>query len=895
MWCVRTCVLAFVCVIAVPRQSATQTAAIAAADTARTGPPRRMRAVRRSGVIKLDGKLDDAAWALAPTSSDFVQSYPSPNAPATDVTQVRILYDDDALWVGVRMFDAHPDSIASQLARRDVQGIYSDWVHVMIDSYHDRRTAFRFTVNPRGVKTDVLEYNENSEDVNWDAVWDVATSVDSLGWVAEYRIPLSQLRFGSAPADGERVWGLQVMRDVARRNERDSWAPWTPQAGAFVSRFGDLTGIVGVPAPIHAELLPYASSRLTRAPDDPGNPFYKANDHKPSIGGDFKVGLPKGLTLNGAINPDFGQVEVDPAVVNLSAYETFFPEKRPFFIEGAGIFSFGQTRTYNNFQFQQYFYSRRIGRSPTRSIDAPFVDAPEATRISGAAKLSGRVGAWTVGMIDALTSRENAAYRMAAAGPTQQAVVEPLSNYFVGRLRRDFRGGQTQIGGELTATHRALGDTAFAGLLRDRALFGGIDFEHGWDKGAWYLTGYVGHTEVSGARAAIAATQRTSTHYYQRPDAGYIRFDSTRTRLGGSNAEIALQRNGPVYGSFSYKTVSPGFEINDLGFQGRSDYQALSEDVGFQSFKAGRIFQNIGYGLFTNEAWNQGGMLIFNGGGFYSDLTLTNFWQLHMSGSTSASALSDRLTRGGALARTPGNSNIFVNVATDTRRPVSLGATLNGGVTSFDGGKSLSPSLSVRVRPASSVLVTVGPSFSTLFSSNQYIRTVDDPLATATYAQRYVFGELHQTTLSADTRVNVTFTPSLSLEMYAQPFVSTGRYARFKQLSRPSTAEYAVYGSGQSVVVFDGKENTYTVDPDGSGPAKPFAVANPDFDIHSLRGNAVVRWEYRPGSTLYVVWQQARSGSGTNGEFDFNRDVHAIFREPVTNVLLVKLTYWLGV
>ncbi|HET9455087.1 MAG TPA: DUF5916 domain-containing protein, partial [Gemmatimonadaceae bacterium] len=370
-----------------------------------------MRAARRDGDITLDGRLDEAAWQKAEASRNFTQSWPNPGKPGTDPTEVRVVYDDAAIYVGVRAFDSRPDSIAAQLARRDVSGIYSDWIHVIIDSYYDRRTAYRFTVNPKGVMKDVANSNDNNEDANWDAVWEVSTRVDSTGWVAEYRIPLSQLRFGNVPAGQERVWGWQVMRDVARRNERVAFSPWTPDGSGFVSRFGDLTGLFNLPQPQRLEVLPYASAKVTRAPGNVDNPFYKKTDARPNAGADVRYGLPKGLTLTATINPDFGQVEVDPAVVNLSAFESFFPEKRPFFLEGADVFNFGQLRRNNDYGGMTFFYTRRVGRSPTRfpgGSDIAYVDMPENTTIAGAAKVTGRVGPWTVGLLNALTNEERA-------------------------------------------------------------------------------------------------------------------------------------------------------------------------------------------------------------------------------------------------------------------------------------------------------------------------------------------------------------------------------------------------------------------------------------------------------------------------------------------------------
>ncbi|MDP9205352.1 MAG: carbohydrate binding family 9 domain-containing protein, partial [Gemmatimonadota bacterium] len=475
----------------------TQPAANPAVTPAKAAAVRIMRASRAATPINIDGKLNDPAWSSAVPSGDFTQSYPKIGAPPTDPTEVRVLYDDDALYIGVRMLDARPDSIAAQLARRDASGIYSDWLHVVIDSYHDRRNAFRFSVNPRGVQKDVLHSDDRTEDLNWDAVWQVATTIDSLGWTAEYRIPFSQLRFGAAGKGVERLWGIQVQRDIARRNERDSWSPWKQTDPGYVSFSGDLGGIIDIPTPRRLEIMPYASTKLTRAPGDPANPFYRANDAKPSVGADLKYGLPSGLILTATINPDFGQVEVDPAVVNLSAYETFFPEKRPFFVEGASIFNIGSIQGGPSYGSQQIFYSRRIGRSPQRFPNGVYVDAPDATTIFGAGKLTGKVGAWTVGVLNATTGEEKARV-VDAANVESTTPVEPLTNYFVGRIRRDFRGGSTILNLGGTAVNRDLSDTVFKDLLRSNAEVGSADFEHRWKNRVWTLTGALSKSRIAG-------------------------------------------------------------------------------------------------------------------------------------------------------------------------------------------------------------------------------------------------------------------------------------------------------------------------------------------------------------------------------------------------------------
>ena len=848
-------------------------------------------AARRTSPITIDGKFDDAAWSAAVATSGFTQSYPQPGAQPVDPTEVRVLYDDQALYVAVKMHDSKPDSIAAQLARRDASGIYSDWVHVIIDSYHDRRTAFRFTVNPKGVMKDVYTSNDGNEDLNWDAVWEVATRVDSEGWNAEYRIPLSQLRFGNVPDGAERIWGFQVQRDIARRQARDTWSPWTRAQPGFVSRFGDLRGLVGIGQPSRLEVMPYVSASATRAPGDASNPFYHKTDFKPSIGGDLRYGLPGGLTLTATVNPDFGQVEVDPSVVNLSAFETFFPEKRPFFLEGSDVFAFGQVRTFNDYGSQQYFYSRRIGRSPQRFPgESIYADVPAQTTIAAAAKVTGKIGNWTLGLIDGVTPKENANIVLEGGEETTSAV-EPFTNYFAGRAKRDFRDGQSVVGGMLTSTIRSVDDDTFRTMLRSDATFGGIDFEHNMFNRGWVTSGFLGMSRVGGSKEAIAATQRNSSHYYQRPDADYLEYDPDRTSLEGHIGEITLQKNGALHGSLAYKQVSPGLELNDMGFQGRTDYRALSYLTGYQHDKAGKYFRDYLIYTYANQTWNFGGSSIFRAMSFGAQGSLNNFMYVGLNAGFNPSYLSDRFTRGGPEARVPAGYYAGFDINSDSRKKIIVGGGFN--YNSTDAG-DVNPSTYVNFdyRPTTSLRVRFNPSVSWGNSSGQYVRTVVDPLATNTYGSRYVFADLDQTTVSMDTRVEWTFTPTLSLQMYAQPFVATGRYENFKELSRPRSYEFGVYGQDQGTIVRNGGE--YAVDPDGTGQAASFTISDPDFNVRSLRGNAVLRWEYRPGSALFFVWQQERSGFAPLGRFDAGRDIGEIFKSVPTNVFLIKATYWLG-
>ncbi|HEX5727401.1 MAG TPA: DUF5916 domain-containing protein [Longimicrobiaceae bacterium] len=867
-------------------------------------PTPTLRASAAAGAVRIDGRLDEAAWAAAEPATGFVQQRPANGAPATERTEVRVLYAPDAILVGARMHDSRPDSIAAQLARRDATGIYSDWFHVLVDGTRDRRTGYRFSVNPRGVQRDVYHFNDTSEDGGWNAVWEVATAVDSGGWTAEIRIPLSQLRYQRPAGEAEAAWGINFVRDLARRDERSLWSPIPANHAGFVSRAGELRGLSGLRPARRLEVQPYSSGRLAREPGDRADPFYAANAVEGSLGADLKYGLTPSLTLTATLNPDFGQVELDPAVVNLTAFETFLPEQRPFFVEGADIFRFGQIRSYTTYGFTEFFYSRRVGRTPQRFVSArpdEWVDAPDQSTILGAAKLSGRVGrGWSVGVLDAVTAEERA--RFAGAGRDSTSPVEPLTNYFVGRVRRDLRGGGTVLGGLLSATHRDLGGAEFDGLLRSRALVYGADGEHAWGGREWVLSGFYARSRIEGSAGAIARAQGSSARYFQRPDADYLEVDPARTALEGHSAALSLQNNGPVHGSVTYQESSPGWEPNDLGFQGRTDYRSLALHLGRFHEAQGALFRRYYTHLYGYRAWNFGGEPVANEVGLLAGGTFHNLWNVDLSVAHYPARMDDRLTRGGPLAAVGGLWQAGLFVGTDPRR--RLVAAAHGIATRGEGRAIHSLSTSLELRPSSTVQLRLEPSVSHSRVPDQYVTAVGDPLAEATFGRRYVFAELDQTTAALGMRVNWTFTPTLSLQLYARPFTSAVDYGGYREFLRPRAAEFARYGVDRGTIARRPGECTaltgepggacWTVDPDGAGPAAAFGLTDPGFTDRSLRGNAVLRWEYRPGSTLFFVWQQQRSGSDPFARFDPARAPGDLFDEPAHDVFLVKATYWIG-
>ncbi len=856
-----------------------------------------LRAATRSGPIHIDGRLGEPDWALAEVAMGFVQREPEPNEPESQRTEVRVLVDDGALYVGARLFDTEPSKIAAQLGRRDPDDLYSDAFHVAIDSYFDRRTAFRFSVTPAGVQADALHFNDNDDDDNWDAVYESAATIDSTGWTAELRIPLSQLRYGRVRPGEMRRWGIQFAREIARLGEESLWSPAPPTERGIVSRFGNLVGIDSLGVPRWLELLPYVSSKVTRLPSAEANALVDATRTAARAGLDLRYGLPRGLTLTATINPDFGQVEVDPAVVNLSAFETFFSERRPFFLEGSEIFRFGGTVTYNDIGPPQPFYSRRIGRAPRGAVeadDAVFVDEPSQTNILGALKLSGKTpDGWSLGFLGAATDRMHARY-MTDAGVVATAPVEPRANYGVARVSRDLRGGNTVIGLALTGAQRDV-SPQFAPLLATSAVTAGLSAEHAWDGRRWTLSGYASRSNVAGDPTFITALQRSNTHAYQRPDRDVGRYDPSRSSLGGHFYSLSMAKTGGEHwlGSLTYEETGPGFDVNELGFQRRSDLRGLGSALRYRQTSPGRFLRNWDLILHGTDSRNFDGDNIERRATLQAEAQWNSFWSTELVARLQPETLDDRLTRGGPVALRSASRDVDFSVQTDDRRPFVLDAGYRYSQSST-GGWGHNISLELSVRPSSALQISVEPDFSREYDDFQFVTSIADPLAQRTFGRRYVFGDIEQHELSIDMRVAWIFSPKLSLQMFAQPFVSSGRFDRYKEFRTPRTFEFDVYGRDRGTIVRDRQSHNVTVDPDGAGPAPAFQFDEREFTVRALRGNAVLRWEYRPGSTLFFVWQQNREDEVAVADLAAARRPTDAFRVAARNVFLIKASYWLG-
>jgi hypothetical protein len=805
--------------------------------------------------IKLDGEFSETIWESVPAVSEFRQREPKDGGPATFQTDVKVAYDAANLYVAVFAHDPEPARIVGMRTRRDTQSP-SDWIRVFFDSFHDRRTAFEFGVNPAGVKRDVAWSNDTSEDAEWDAVWDVSVSHATDGWRAEFRIPFSQLRYRPA---NDATFGFAVARQIGRLNETDTWPLLSKAASGVVSSFGDLTGLQLDQSPKRLELVPYVVGQLNTQPVEEGNPLVSTVDGKGTAGADLKYAVRPGITLTATVNPDFGQVEADPAVVNLSGFETFFSERRPFFVEGRGNFTFDLDC--NDGNCSGLFYSRRIGRSPRGSPtlqDGEYARLPQQTKILGAAKLTGRLGRFSFGGLNAVTADEGATVAIGSLRTRQS--VEPLTNFTVMRTRREF-ANQSSVGFMATATLRRLGE--FTSFLPGQAFTGGVD----WDlrmKKRYAVQGYWAGSSVRGNQLAIKQLQESTVHSYQRPDADHVELDLTRTSLNGAGMMIAFNKiaGSKVRFSSNVGQKTPGFDINDVGFLRRADTRSMSNWLQWRNDTPSKYLRSFRFNLNQWASWNFGGDRLDLGGNVNAHWVFANQWSTGTGFTRLAANFDDRATRGvgpGAIGTAQWSYWGYVN--SDERKRLGFNAFYNLGGDRFD-TRYRGVDTNIVYRPTSFLEISGGPGWNHNLQDTQWVENTIDG--------RYVFGRLDQTTVSWTTRVNYTITPQLTVQIYAAPFVSAGDYDRFKRLVDGRAAHY---------------EDRYT----------PVVYAgNPDFNYRSFRSTNVLRWEYKPGSALFVVWQQGREDVQDHGRFDFRSDFGGVFSAPARNAFLVKWSYWIN-
>ncbi|HKC39728.1 MAG TPA: DUF5916 domain-containing protein [Gemmatimonadales bacterium] len=887
--------LAVLCAVALP-------ASLIAQNVHPHTPPE-VRAVQLREPIHLDGKLDEDVWRTAPVATGLRQSQPHSGDSATQRTEVRFAYDDAAIYVGARMYDdSGARGVRTRLVRRDAD-MNSDYFEVIFDTYHDHIGRLFFQVNPSGVKQDANGLGGGS-DPSWDPVWEVATTIDSLGWTAELRIPFSQLRYPATSA--EQTWGLQIWRQENRVNELSQWAWWRLDETGGPSMFGHLQGLVITHPPGRAEVTPYLVGRSSNVPGKSSDPFFDPHALDGRVGGDAMYRVTSNLTMNATVNPDFGQVEVDPAVVNLSAFETFFDEKRPFFVEGAGYFGLGGFSCFfcSNVSSLSMLATRRIGRPPQvlpyRSTSVAYADMPENSTILGAAKLTGRTpSGWSIGALDAVTKRERAPVEFTDS-TRGQFEVEPATNYFAARAAKDLSGGATQIKAMATSVYRDLGDPYLQSRLSHHSEAFGVSSDSWWGKRTYRLMAQLAGTHVEGDTAALRRIRFGSAHFFQRPD----RPDTAdarapRTGMAGLGGFARLSKEqGHWLWEITTNFRTPAFNNNDIAFFSRADYWWMSANIFPLWTKPTKWYRQLFVIVGGQQQYTFDGDLNDREGRLYGQIQTLSYWNVSSFWIHRASAFDDRLTRGGPLVRVPANDFYSLNVNTDSRKKVVGQLNANYGCNS-EGDCSKGASLGLELRPRSNVTVSLNPSIDRSETGFQFVDSYADQTATSFSGTRYVFAHLTQRSVSMDTRFNVTFSPTLTLELFMQPLIATGAYSRYNVFAAPRSGQRLEYGKDFGTVVVQPATNpsrdpaTIILDAGGGAPAD--TLTDPSFTFRSLRGNAVLRWEYHPGSTLFLVWtRSSQIPTLPRGNIQFGDDASALFQGPSENIFLIKMTYWLG-
>ncbi|HEY3279682.1 MAG TPA: DUF5916 domain-containing protein, partial [Gemmatimonadales bacterium] len=846
-------------------------------------PLKQVRAVRlESAGIKLDGTLDEPAWGSAPWITDFTQKMPKEGAPPTDSMRIALVYDGDALYVGARMYSKDPSKLQAPLSRRDNTS-QSDHLWVSFDSYHDRRTAYSFGVTASGVRMDWYHPtdNEYNLDAGFDPVWEAKANIDSLGWTAEMRIPFSQLRFTDQPVQ---VWGFNADHWNPATSEDVFWIPVPTNRTGWSSFMGELVGIEGIKPTRRLELAPYSAGNATLTGGrDPRNPFDDGKNLEARGGADLKMGLGPNITLDATANPDFGQVEADPAVVNLGAFEVFFDEKRPFFTEGAQLLRGNGP---------SYFYSRRIGQRPGCPRLGDYRECPQNATILGAAKVTGRLASgFSLGGLAAVTSREYVRTYDSATATYGSAVVAPPAGYGVVRVQQELGASRSVVGVTLTTVQRDLGSDPFLlGRYNRQAYAGGTDWILRWDRGAYELRGWLGFSNIRGDTASINRVQRSGVHFFQRPDADYVHYDPARTSLSGSVADLWFRKTSGSW-LFDLETgwEAPGYDPNDAGRLGNADGRYGFAGLRYRQTKPRGKFQNYGASIFSGTEFDFGGDRQYLYIEPAVDLTFRNFWTLNTYFDFWPRAFDHSATRGGPTMATAQSWNYVVRLGSSFGAKTSWNARVYYGEDEL-GGETYRLSGGLSIRPSTRFQLSATPNYLREIRPRQYITTLVDTVSSPGDSSRYVFSRIDQSTFSLQLRANYTLGPDLTLEIYAEPFAASGRYYGLGELAQPRTFRLREYGTG-------GTTSTRLANGDYAVSDGVFqdTIPNPDFNRLSLRSNVVLRWEWRPGSTFFLVWAQNRGANDQRGQLVGFRELWDSFGARGDNFLAIKVSYWIPV
>jgi hypothetical protein len=855
---------------------------------------RKYTAVRITTPPDINGVLDDEAWLAGEWGGDFSQFEPAEGAQVKQKTEFKILYDNHDIYVAIKAYDTAPDSIVSRMTRRDDTD--GDQVVAVFDSYFDQRTAFGFGVSAAGVKGDLVWTDDGmNEDETFDPIWYVKTSINDWGWAAEMRIPLTQLRFS---AGENQIWGLEIIREIYRYDETDLWQPIARNASGLVHNAGLIDGLTGIQPRTLFDITPYGVAKLETYEGEEGNPWLDGTDFKPRAGLDAKIGITNNMIMSLTVNPDFGQVEADPSEVNLTAFETYFSEKRPFFIEGKNITSFGLGIGDGDVGNDNLFYSRRIGRSPRHPADpgeSEYSYTPSFTPIIGAAKLTGKSGSgFSVGAIEAVTAEVNTKIYNEETGETSYVKAEPFANYALGRVQQDLNEGKTIIGGMLTSTIRSL-DEMTEDYFHKSATAAGLDFTQYFKDMNYIFQLRTAFSNITGNEEDIARTQRSTVHNFIRPDADYVEYDPSRTSLSGFGGNVMA---GKIGGNFQLLYLaawkSPGFELNDLGYMRVAD-QFLGVGVfSYSIYKPFSIFNNMSFGTNIIHLMDFGGNTLLVGDEFSWHAGFKNLWNAFFGGGINSEERDNLLLRGGPSILMPATARVYGGFSTSERKKLVTEIDLNYGWGFEDYYQSLGMGLELSYRPLNTLLLSVEPELNLERNIMQYV--TETSITNGTETARYIFGSIDQKIFSLSFRVDYNIMPDLTIQFWGQPFFGSGYYTDFKYITDPNADLFAdrFHQYGQNEIRFDENDNIYYIDENSDG-TDDYSFDKPDFTVSEFLSNFVVRWEFRPGSTAYLVWSQTREYYTDMGTFDMGTQAGDLFTgtKPY-NVFLIKFSYRFG-
>jgi len=829
----------------------------------------------------IDGKLIEDCWLNdGEWAGNYSQQMPVEGSDPSQETELKILYDDKYIYVGIRAFN-DPGKINFRPAKRDEFG--GDMVGVAFDSYHDERTAFEFDISASGGKTDLILMNFKDIDRNWNAVWDGKTAVEDSAWTAEMRIPLSQLRYAN---QDEQVWGLHAWRWHSRNSEESQWALIRRDSPSFLAEFGNLTGLETRKNNRRLEIMPYGLGMIQRSKEEEGNPFASGFDHRFSAGLDAKVGLSTDFTMDIAVNPDFGQVEADPSVLNLTAYETFYDEKRPFFLEGNNIldYEFGDEN--------QLFYSRRIGQRPHYRPDLQsdeYSDIPDNTSILSAVKVSGKNSrGLSLGIMQSVTAREMAEIS-SGEGAARYETVEPLTSYFVVRVQQDYNQANTIIGGMITATNRDLREDHLNFMTRS-AYTGGLDFKHQWRDKTYYIKFNGIFSSVYGDQEAITRLQYSPVRYLNRPDFHHLAVDSSLTSMSGTGAELEIGKagNGRLRYNFGLSYASPKLEINDIGYMTFTDILRQGLTLEYVITEPFSVFRTFSAGIHQYNS--------FNTGGYYASSMLAgristlfeNQWHAFGFSFRRFEGLSTRSLRGGPAMLLPWQWSNGLSMRTDRSKNITFMFNMRAGITGDGISKDFSYNPGLTFRLGNSIQLTGEMRYNKEKENLQYVSHKE-----FNGEQRYIMGLLDRKTMGFTLRADYGITPDLTIQYYGSPYISTGIYNDFKRItdSRASLYEDRFHIFTGQEISLDGQDNTYYIDENLNGTAD-YSFSNPDFNFRQFRSNLVARWEYKPGSVLYFVWQHSMTGHQSVSDPSLAHNFGQLWDIFPSDVIMLKLNYW---